>query len=434
VVHRESDRPSTDLEGSWVEKRARAGNEDIWFDAPYDLGVAPGDTGVCYVTDLFRTYRTLDGGKTWAQVHSARVADERWTSRGLDVTTAYGVHFDPFDPRRVLISYTDIGAFLSEDGGESWTGATEGVPDAWRNTTYWIAFDPQERGLAWGAFSGTHDLPRPKMWRRRDRATYHGGIGISRDGGRTWTPSGRGLPDTAFTHVLLDSRSPRGARTLYACAFGRGVYTSTDGGASWSACNKGLPGEQPFAWRLSQAKDGRLYLVVARRSEDGTIGGPGDGALYPSTDGAGHWTAVPLPKGSNGPAALTIDPQDDRRLYLSAWGVANPAGDTGGGVFVSADAGQTWRSVLPQSPHVYDVTADTRQPGLLYACGFDQAAWRSTDRGETWTRIRGFNFKWGHRVGLDPVDADRIWITTFGGSVWRGPAAGDPIAPEDVVR
>ena len=63
-----------------------------------------------------------------------------------------------------------------------------------------------------------------------------------------------------------------------------------------------------------------------------------------------------------------------------------------------------------------------------------QAAFRSTDRGETWTRIRGFNFKWGQRVIPDPVDASKIYVTTFGGSVWHGPAAGDPGSTEDVVR
>ena len=32
------------------------------------------------------------------------------------------------------------------------------------------------------------------------------------------------------------------------------------------------------------------------------------------------------------------------------------------------------------------------------------------------------DFKWGHRVIHDPNDARMIYITTFGGSVWHGPA------------
>ncbi len=41
------------------------------------------------------------------------------------------------------------------------------------------------------------------------------------------------------------------------------------------------------------------------------------------------------------------------------------------------------------------MTVDPRDPTVLYACGFESSVLRSTDRGETWTRIKGFNFKWG---------------------------------------
>jgi len=437
VVHAESDRPSANLEPSWIEARAAEDGHSVWFDAPYDLAVAPSDPDVAFATDLFRTYRTADGGRSWAQVNSERRGDDLWTTRGLDVTTTYGVHFDPHDSKRVFISYTDIGLFRSEDGGQTWTGSTTGIPTAWRNTTYWLAFDPDVRDLVWGAFSGTHDLPRPKMWRRTDPARFRGGVAVSTDGGRHWTPSNRGMEESAITHVVLDPRSPKGSRTLYATAFGRGVYKSTDNGRTWSVKNAGLapdPRNQPFAWRLTLADDGRLYLVVARRSERGRIGDRDDGALYRSSDGGETWQPMVLPPGTNGPNALTVGPENPRRLYLSAWGVTHPDGDTGGGIFVSPDAGATWRNVLPDAQHVYDVTVDPRDPQLLYACGFDQSAFRSSDRGETWTRIRGFNFKWGHRVIPDPADSSKIYVTAFGGSVWHGPATGDPSAAEDVVR
>jgi len=88
---------------------------------------------------------------------------------------------------------------------------------------------------------------------------------------------------------------------------------------------------------------------------------------------------------------------------------------------------------LPAYQHPYDITVDARDPRVLYAAGFDQSAFRSADRGETWTRIRGFNFKWGHRVIPDPQDPAKVYVTTYGGSVWHGPAAGDPQADEDVV-
>jgi photosystem II stability/assembly factor-like uncharacterized protein len=275
------------------------------------------------------------------------------------------------------------------------------------------------------------------MWRRTDPTRFRGGVAVSVDGARHWTVSNTGMEDSAITHVIVDPRSPRGNRTLYAAAFGRGVYKSTDNGRTWSLRNHGLapdPRNQPFAWRLTLGSDGTLYLVVARRSERGKIGDADDGALYRSIDGAESWLPIALPPGTNGPNGLTIDVADPRRLYLSAWGVAGTQGDSGGGIFVSSDGGAHWRNTLSMAQHVYDVTADPRDSKRLYAAGFDQAAFRSTDRGETWTRIRGFNFKWGQRVIPDPRDQALIYVTTFGGSVWHGPAAGDPDATEDVIE
>jgi photosystem II stability/assembly factor-like uncharacterized protein len=432
-VHQESNQPSKNLTRSWIESRAPEGGRDVFFDTPWSLGVAPTDPEICYATDLFRTYRTLDGGKTWETVTSVQVSDNTWTTRGLDVTTNYGVHFDPFDLRHMIISYTDIGAFQSHDGGASWRTATKGVPTNWRNTTYWVAFDPKVKGRLWGAFSGVHDLPRPKMFRNRDPKSYVGGVGISEDGGETWRPSSEGMPQTAITHIVLDPSSPPDARTLYACAFGRGVYKSVDGAKTWSLKNTGIEGDAPFAWRLTRAGDGSLYLVIARRGE-GRAGEAGGGALYRSRDGAEHWEKIPLPANVNGPVGLTLDPHDNRRMYLAAWGQERPDVDTGGGVFLSTDAGATWKPVFQDSQHVYDVTVDPDNPRVLYACGFDAAAWRSSDAGATWTRLRGYTFKWGHRVVVDPVHAGMIYITTYGGSVWHGPAQPARDVPEDIAN
>jgi len=417
VLRESSQETAPNLRDNWIT--ARFGPD--WGEHPLGLGVAPNDPDICFSTDLGRTLRTTDGGKTWQAVYSRQAAGGGWTSTGLDVTTTYGVHFDPFDKRRIFISYTDINLFRSEDGGASWQSASQGIPQRWLNTLYWMEFDPEVKGRAWAVASGTHDLPRPKMWRRTPVSRYQGGVVISNDGGRSWQPSGSGMPPTAATHILLDPRSPADARVLYVAGFGRGVFKSVDGGQSWSLKNNGIEGKEPFAWRLARDRDGTLYLVVARRSEDGSIGNAGDGALYRSTDGAEHWTKLSLPAEVNGPNGLAIDPKDPTRLYLAAWR-RNREGEGGGGIYLSTDGGGSWRRVLDRDQHVYDVTIDPRNASVLYACGFESSIWRSADRGETWQRVAGYDFKWGHRVVPDPLSPDHIYVTTFGGSVWYGPA------------
>lgn len=409
------------IHDAWITQRF--GTD--WGENPLALAVADQDADVSYGTDLGRTMQTTDGGANWTAVYSRKSDENGWVSTGLDVTTTYGYHFDPFDHSRQFISTTDIGLFRSEDAGKSWVSSTQGVPREWMNTTYWIVFDPAVKGRMWSVNSWTHDLPRPKMWRRKKILDYRGGVCRSEDGGRTWTKSNNGMEPTAPTHILLDPTSPPEARVLYVAAFGRGVYKSTDGGKNWALKNTGIAQKEPFAWRIVRDTQGALYVLVARRSEDGSIGNDGDGAIYRSTDGAENWMPVAMPQGSNAPNGLAIDPHESNRLYLAAWARDKGEHGEGGGIFLSEDAGKIWKQVLERDRHIYDVTIDSRDASILYAAGFESSAWRSTDRGEHWARIPGFNFKWGHRVIPDPENPKMVYITTFGGGVWHGSVDGE---------
>jgi photosystem II stability/assembly factor-like uncharacterized protein len=421
-------KPAANVHDAWITERF--GSD--WGENPLALGVADQDGNLCYGTDLGRTMRTTDGGENWQAVYSRKSGTGGWTSTGLDVTTTYGYHFDPFDHNRQFITTTDIGLFRSEDNGKSWISSTQGVPKDWMNTTYWMEFDPKVKGRVWSVNSWTHDLPRPKMWRTQSIQNYRGGVCRSDDGGRTWVKSNEGMEQTAATHILLDPTSPPDARVLYVAAFGRGVYKSVDGGYTWKLKNKGITQNEPFAWRIIRASNGTLYVLVARRSEDGSIGTDKDGAIYKSVDAAESWAPVPLPGESNAPNGLAIDPANPQRLYLASWARAAGVHGNGGGVFLSEDGGKTWRLVLDRDRHVYDVTIDPRNSKILYAAGFESSAWLSTDSGADWRRIPGFNFKWGQRVISDPVDPEKVYITTFGGGVWHGSIHGED-RPLDIV-
>lgn len=421
---------AANVDDSWLT--ARYGPD--WGENPFGLGVSPVNPDLCFGTDFGRTMRTRDGGKTWQGVYAHRLEDGGTTTTGLDVLTTFGVVFDPFDLDHWFVTFADLGLFESRKSGKWWKEATSrGVPHEWENSAYWAVFDPEVKGRIWAVVGNTHDLPRPKMWRAHGVKGFAGGVVISEDGGGSWKPSVEGMEPTAATHILLDPKSPANARTLYVCGFGKGVYKSTDDGQHWVLKNAGIEGTEPFAWRLIPDSKGQLYLLIARRSDDGSIGTPLDGALYRSSDGAEHWEKLALPSGTNAPNGLAVDPSDDARLYLAAWGRRNPSGDTGGGIFISTDAGKTWKNVVDKYQHVFDVTADPRKPRVLYATGFESSVLKSVDRGETWTRLSGFNFKWGQRVIPDPKDPAKIYVCTYGGSVWHGPADGDPRAAEDIV-
>ncbi len=251
LVWQENESAASNIHDAWITARFGPG----WAENPLMLGVADQNPNLCYGTDFGRTLRTVDGGANWTAAYSREASPGTWSTTGLDVTTNYGIHFDPFDMNRQFITYTDIGLFRSEDGGKSWASSTNGVPRKWLNTTYWVAFDPDVRGRMWSANSYTHDLPRPKMWRHNSAQSYRGGICRSDDGGRTWTQSNAGMPETAVTHVLLDPTSPKNHRILYAAAFGRGVYKSVDDGRSWTLKNNGITQTEPFAWRLARSPD-----------------------------------------------------------------------------------------------------------------------------------------------------------------------------------
>lgn len=425
--------PSINRKSAWLDERFGPG----WGENPFHMAVAESNPEICYTTDFGRTLKTIDGGLTWQQVYTNKIEGGGWKSRGLQVTTGYMLAFDPFDSLHVFMADTDTGLMESRDGGNSWTSATynNGVPRRWVNSTYWLLFDPEVKDKVWAVMSANHDLPRPKMWRHLNMSDYKGGVLMSNNGGKTWQVMSEDIGETAPTHIIIDPESDPKNRTLYVCAFGKGVYKSKDGGASWQQKNNGIEGKQPAAWRITRRNDGVLFLIVSRKSDDGTIGNENDGALYRSSDGAETWIKINLPEGVNGPTSLIIDPGKPNRILLSAWGrygKTEYSTNRGGGIYLSEDDGVSWTQTLTRDQHIHDITADSRN-GVFYACGFNSTAYRSEDRGLTWNRIKGYNFKWGKRVQPDPGDPEKVYIITFGGGVWHGPAKGDQNALEDIV-
>jgi photosystem II stability/assembly factor-like uncharacterized protein len=411
--------------GSWMEKSYDPG----WGGAPIDLGVAPNNPDICYAGDNGRGYKTTDGGKTWEQTYSHNLPDGSYASGGLDVTTCYGVHFDPFDKSHFFISYTDMGLFHTFNGGKSWFHSLNNVPRDWQNTCYDIEFDPDIKGKVWSVWANAHDLPRTKMFGPRGFDYYKGGIAVSHDHGKTWEKSNYGIPENAVcTNVLLDTSSPADSRTLYVTVFDKGVYKSTDGGKNWKEANTGL-GDNRFAWQIRKNTEGRLFLLCTRgRKNNQNV----DGELFFSDDGAATWNLLKLPEGVTGPHDLLVDDTNTQRMYLSSWPRKSEAGDVNGGVYKTEDGGKNWKQVFDERVRVNSAAADPGNPGIIYINTFQNAAYRSSDFGENWKRIEGYRFKWGQRPVPDPHNPGMLFLTTYGGSVYYGPAEGVPGAFEGI--
>jgi hypothetical protein len=283
-------------------------------------------------------------------------------------------------------------------------------------------------------------MTRTPLWREKAK----GGVCVSTDGGKSWRASNAGMgPDAPTTSIVLDPASPLGNRTLYASVYNKGVFKSTDDGNTWQPKNSGI--DSPTgAFEVTIQPDGTLFLVVSPTPlhKDGKPGREiSTGAVYKSTSGAESWTKVAIGPKVGFPNGLDYDPQQPDRLYLACWSsialsdlvgrdVALATGgderlDMEGGIWASEDGGRTWKSIFNKKGYVYDVTVDPTHRGRLYCNTFNGAAYRSDDYGKTWKKLKDYDFHWGHRVIVDRHSPERVYLTTFGSSVWRG----TPTAP-----
>ena len=114
---------------------------------------------------------------------------------------------------------------------------------------------------------------------------------------------------------------------------------------------------------------------------------------------------------------VATHPTDPDTLYVCAF--TQRVRHTGGGIWKSTDAGETWFRVLANKS-VASVTVDPNHPDHLFACVFWDGLFQSTDAGRTWNRIDSFPFRNPFRVVFPPGHGYTLYVCCFGSSVWRG--------------
>jgi photosystem II stability/assembly factor-like uncharacterized protein len=239
----------------------------------------------------------------------------------------------------------------------------------------------------------------------------------------------QGIPLHAVTSVVIDPRSPKNARTLYAGVFLEGVYKSTDDGKTWTPKKNGLG--SPENLRVSRVilhRDGTLFAMVCamRPARGKPLSAEGVG-LYRSRDGAETWEKVNASQLFLYPKDFAVHPQNSNIILVgtcdATWN------DKTGGLYHTTDGGTTWQRLGREGPQTFGGYFHPKHEGWIYMTLTEGAPgaglWLSRDDGQTWQPLEGLPFSNVQRVAFDPSDEGRMYVTTFGGSIWHGPDVPD---------
>ncbi len=225
---------------------------------------------------------------------------------------------------------------------------------------------------------------------------------------------------------------------------GHGIYKSTDGGLTWTLM--GLEKTEHIARIVVHPTNPDIVWVAASGAMWRT--NPERG-LYKTTDGGKTWRLVKFVSDKAGFIDVAIDPSNPNVLWASSWErIRGPyfldSGGPGSALWKSTDAGETWTKVtgggLPTTMlGRIDIAISLSQPRTMYAEIEAEAQgdstmtglYRSQDGGQTWTHMNTTDSRpfYYSQVRVDPQDPDRVYFSSFsfsedGGKTVRGAAQG----------
>ncbi len=363
----------------------------VWRDVgPMRGGRTFGVAGVADQPDTF--YMGSVGGGVWKTENSGRtwfpIADQ-----GIPIGSIGAIAVAPSDDNVIYVGTGEpdirsqnsygIGMFKSTDGGKTWSHiGLEETRQIGR-----VVVDPTNPNRVYVAALG--HIYEPNAYR---------GLYRTADGGATWKkvlfkaddPENVGAID-----VALDPRNPqivyatlwatrRPPWSVYAPSYmpGSGLFKSTDGGETWVKLSNGLPND-PFV--------GKIGIAVAPSNPD---------RLWAVVDDVGSGVAPRLGGGGRGTAQA----------------------NTGGGVYISDDAGATWRLVNREQRlwgrgwYFGGITVDPKNPDKAYI--MNTATYVTTDAGRTFTPIKGApGGDDYHQLWVNPNDPNRMVLSSDQGTV-----------------
>jgi photosystem II stability/assembly factor-like uncharacterized protein len=258
-----------------------------------------------------------------------------------------------------------------------------------------------------------------------------GGIWKTEDAGISWRNISDGFfktgsvgdiavseADPNVIYVGMGEHAVRGVMTSY----GDGVYKSVDGGKTWK--NIGLEKTRHISDVVIHPANPDIVYVAAQGPVHGASP---DRGIYKSTDGGATWKKVLYVDENTGASSLSMDKTNPRILYAATWQHRRypwkvESGGAGCSIWKSTDGGDTWTKInegLPKLMGKIGVSVSRANPNRVYAIveaekGKD-GLYRSDDGGKKWNHLSSdqniTSRSWYYmEVFTDPQNADVVYV------------------------
>jgi photosystem II stability/assembly factor-like uncharacterized protein len=206
-------------------------------------------------------------------------------------------------------------------------------------------------------------------------------------------------------------------------SWGDGVYKSADGGRNWK--NMGLRASKQIARIIVDPVDFNVVYVAALGD---LWAAGGERGVYKTTDGGQTWNRTLFVDEDTGATELVIDPVNNKTLYAATyqrrrqWGGMN-GGGPGSTIWKSTDAGQTWSKIetgLPGGPKGrIGMDIYRKNPNVLYARvehATESGVYRTDDGGANWRKLSTTNPRpmYFSQIRIDPQTDSRIYVLGVG--------------------
>jgi photosystem II stability/assembly factor-like uncharacterized protein len=253
----------------------------------------------------------------------------------------------PNEPGVVWCGTMPGGLFKSEDGGDSWNL----VRSLWDHPLR------EDWGPNGAEHPGIHSIcVDPRDSKHVSIGVSTGGVWITRDSGKTWKITGKGMRAEYFPPEQMGDPNVQDVHCLVQCGetfwvqHHNGIFRSTDGAETWTEIKDVKPSVFGFAVAVHPKDPDSAWLVPSTKDEKRC---PTDGRVVVNRTRDGGKTFQTLTQGL--PQVHAYDLVYRHGLDIDETGNRLAFGSTTGSVWISEDGGDSWQTVSSNLPPVYAV-------------------------------------------------------------------------------